>query len=208
MRKALGLILLLAAFGVLIPGVTQPILILDAWVDKAELGEFGKQSLAENPDLPDFLVTLSARLIDDLNLQGQLKVFTRSRSIYGTVQQLYRSGHMLVAVLIAMFSMVIPAIKLTTLLFAASFPRARLSQPLARFERAIGKWSMADVFVIAIMVAYLAAVATEDTEDLFTLQAQFSTGFYYFLGYCVLAIAGSQLLSTQPVSPPADTNSG
>jgi len=208
MRKAFAVLLLLAAFGVLIPGVTQPILILDAWVDKAELGEFGKQSLAENPDVPDLLVSLSARLIDDLDLQGQLKVFTRSRSIYGTVQELFQSGHVLVAFLIAMFSMVIPTIKLTILLFTALFPLSSVSHPLRRFEHAIGKWSMADVFVIAIMVAYLAVVATEDTEDLFTLQAQFSTGFYYFLGYCLLAIAGSQLLSPKLLSAPADSSPG
>jgi len=165
MRKAFAVLILLAAFGVLIPGVTQPILILDAWVDKAELGEFGKQSLAENPDVPDLLVSLSARLIDDLDLQGQLKVFTKSRSIYGTVQELFQSGHVLVAFLIAMFSMVIPTIKLTILLFTALFPLSSVSHPLRRFEHAIGKWSMADVFVIAIMVAYLAVVATEDTED-------------------------------------------
>jgi len=204
MRKAFGVIILLAAFAALVPGVTQPILILDAWVDRAELAEFGKQSLAENPDVPELLVTLSARLIDDLNLQGQLKVFTRSRSIFGTVEELYLSGHLLVAVLIAMFSMVIPSVKLSILLFASMFPNVSAARALGKVERAIGKWSMADVFVIAIMVAYLAAVATEDTEDLFTLQARFSTGFYYFLGYCLLAIAGSQLLSAKADSlPPA-----
>jgi uncharacterized paraquat-inducible protein A len=58
----------------------------------------------------------------------------------------------------------------------------------------ISKWSMADVFVVAIIVAYLAANATQQTETLFSLNAQFMPGFFYFLSYCILSIASAQLL--------------
>ena len=108
----------------------------------------------------------------------------------------------MVAFLIALFSIVIPAVKLTLLLYTSLAEKSRVSRSIDKFEKTIGKWSMADVFVIAIMVAYLAAVASNDMEELFSLEAEFSTGFYYFLGYCLLSILASQLLTVRKTQTP------
>lgn len=205
LRRPAGVILLLAAFGLLIPGVTDPILVLQGKVDKAELIEFGQQALADDPDVPALVVILTQKLIDEWDIQGELEVFNKSRSITGTVEELYRSGNPLVAFLIALFSIVIPAIKLTLLLYSSLATRSRASLLLEKFEKAIGKWSMADVFVIAIMVAYLAAVANKDMDELVKLEADFATGFYYFLGYCLLSILASQLLTVRKAEPLATT---
>ena len=200
-QKYVGMLLLLIAFGLLIPGITEPILVLHGKVDKAELVEFGKQTLADDPDVPAFVVSLTEKLIDELKIEGELEVFSKSRSIAGTVEELYKSGNPLVAFLISLFSIVIPAIKLVLLLYSSLVAK---SGPLwiDNFQKTIGKWSMADVFVIAIMVAYLAAVATKDMEELFSLEAEFSTGFYYFLGYCLLSIFASQLLTVRKADKP------
>ena len=64
---------------------------------------------------------------------------------------------------------------------------------------------MADVFVIAIMVAYLAAVANKDMDELVSLEAHFANGFYYFLGYCLLSLLASQLLTVRKAKPLATT---
>ena len=205
LRRPIGVILLLAAFGLLIPGVTDPILVLKGNVDKAELIEFGQQALADDPDVPALVASLTQKIIDEMNIQGELEVFNKSRSITGTVEELYRSGNPLVAFLIALFSIVIPAIKLTLLLYSSLATRSRVSLLLEKFEKAIGKWSMADVFVIAIMVAYLAAVANKDMDELVSLEANFATGFYYFLGYCLLSILASQLLTVRKAEPLATT---
>ena len=205
LRIPTGVMLLLAAFGLLIPGVTDPILVLQGNVDKAELIEFGQQALADDPDVPALVVSLTQKIIDEMNIQGELEVFNKSRSITGTVEELYRSGNPLVAFLIALFSIVIPAIKLTLLLYSSLATRSRASLLLEKFEKAIGKWSMADVFVIAIMVAYLAAVANKDMDELVSLEANFATGFYYFLGYCLLSILASQLLTLRKAEPLATT---
>jgi hypothetical protein len=37
---------------------------------------------------------------------------------------------------------------------------------------------MADVFVVAVVVAYLAVQSTRHTEELFTLYAELGDGFY------------------------------
>jgi hypothetical protein len=194
------------AFGLLIPGITEPILVLHGKVDKAELIEFGKQTLADDPDVPALVVTLTEKLIDELNIEGELEVFERVRSISGTVEELYRSGNPLVAFLIALFSIIIPAIKLTLLLYSLLLTSSGTPRLIDRFEKAIGKWSMADVFVIAIMVAYLAAVASKDMDELFTLEAEFASGFYYFLGYCLLSILAAQLLTVTKTQAPATSN--
>ena len=202
-QKFVGMVLLLVAFGLLIPGITEPILVLHGKVDKAELIEFGKQTLAEDPDVPAFVVSLTEKLIDELKIEGELEVFSKSRSITGTVEELYRSGNPLVAFLISLFSIVIPAIKLILLLYSSLVAKSGASRWADNFQKAISKWSMADVFVIAIMVAYLAAAASKDMEELFTLEAEFSTGFYYFLGYCLLSIFASQLLTVRKADKPA-----
>jgi hypothetical protein len=202
-QKFIGMVLLLVAFALLIPGITEPILVLHGKVDKAELIEFGKQTLADDPDVPAFVVSLTEKLIDELKIEGELEVFSRSRSIVGTVEELYKSGNPLVAFLIALFSIIIPAIKLVLLLYSSLVANSGAPPWIDNFQKAIGKWSMADVFVIAIMVAYLAAVASKDMEELFTLEAEFSTGFYYFLGYCLLSIFASQLLAVKKTETPA-----
>lgn len=202
-RKFTGGVILLVAFGLLIPGITEPILVLHGKVDKAELIEFGIQTLADDPDVPALVVTLTEKLIDELDIEGELEVFKRARSITGTVEELYRSGNPLVAFLIALFSIVIPAIKLTLLLYSLLLKSSGTPRLLDQFEKAIGKWSMADVFVIAIMVAYLAAVASKDMEELFSLEAEFAPGFYYFLGYCLLSLLASQLLTVRKTQAPA-----
>lgn len=206
-QKSIGMVLLLVAFGLLIPGITEPILILHGKVDKAELVEFGKQTLADDPDVPAFVVSIMEKIIDELEIEGELEVFSKSRSIIGTVEELYSSGNPLVAFLIALFSIVIPAVKLTLLLYTSLAAKSRASRSIDKFEKAIGKWSMADVFVIAIMVAYLAAVASNDMEELFSLEAEFSSGFYYFLGYCLLSIMASQLLTVRKTQTPAGADS-
>jgi hypothetical protein len=202
-RKLTGVALLLVAFGLLIPGITEPIMVLHGKVDKAELIEFGKQTLADDPDVPALVIALTEKLIDELKIEGELEVFNKSRSITGTVEELYRSGNPLVAFLIALFSIVIPAIKLTLLLYSLVLARSGTPRLIDKFEKAIGKWSMADVFVIAIMVAYLAAVASKDMEELFSLEAEFASGFYYFLGYCLLSLLASQLLTVRNTQAPA-----
>ena len=58
----------------------------------------------------------------------------------------------------------------------------------------LSKWSMVDVFVIALIVAYMAGNANANSEDLLNMHAEFGTGFWYFTGYCLFAIAASSFI--------------
>jgi hypothetical protein len=81
-------------------------------------------------------------------------------------------------------------------------------QKLIKIVAVIGKWSMADVFVVAVFLAILSTnhAQSRETHELaffgmkigFEMSSQtlsnVGQGFYYFVGYCVLSLLGSQLL--------------
>lgn len=193
MKKILGLLLMLIAIGLLIPGVTQPIMVLTGTVDKAELADLGMQTLSESPDVPQFMASLVEQLVKQMDIQGEIKAYDKTRSIIGTVQELYDASEYLVAFLIALFSIIVPLSKCILMIITALVQK-KFGQHSENITRLISKWSMADVYVVGIIVAYLAANATQQTETLFTFNAEFGVGFYYFLGYCLLSILSSQLM--------------
>jgi len=92
------------------------------------------------------------------------------------------------------FSLVIPLFKLllqATSLFIAS---AELREPLLRFNGALSKWSMSDVFVMGLLVAYMAGSASGQLGDSLTMHASLEPGFYYFLAYCLFSIVAGLLM--------------
>ena len=68
------------------------------------------------------------------------------------------------------------------------------------FVEIIAKWSMADVFAVALIIAYLAAQATQTvgsgpSASLVTFTATFGPGFYWFAAYCVFSLGLQQVTS-------------
>ncbi len=62
---------------------------------------------------------------------------------------------------------------------------------LHRFVSVIGKWSMADVFVVGILLAFLATRSDDN------IHAQLHDGFYWFLAYCVISIISFQIMKVE-----------
>ncbi|WP_133038910.1 paraquat-inducible protein A [Shewanella fodinae] len=198
-----ALLLLLSSLALLVPGVTLPILTIDGHIEKAKLSATGMDMLAESvskdtadgKQLTRNMLGLVAGLLGLDHLQGEVEVFHKSRSIWGTVTELQQHGNLLVAVLIALFSVVIPALKLLLLLLSVLLPLpAGARRNITAVTDAIAKWSMADVFVVALIISFLAGDASAGMGDLVRTSAQFETGFWCFLGYCLLAIVGQFLL--------------
>ena len=184
---------MLIAYILLYPGLTQPVLDITAEIDQADLANIGKDIIVENPDTPEVVGSIAQFLVDNMEFEGSVQAYNKSRSIIGTVEELYHSKHVLVAFLVALFSIIIPLIKALLLMTSTLTKNLIIAHKLDLFGSLISKWSMADVFVIAVFVAYLAANAIEKEAGLLTFHATLGPGFYYFLGYCLLAIAGSQL---------------
>ncbi|HCG79996.1 MULTISPECIES: paraquat-inducible protein A [Thalassolituus] len=150
--QRLGLLLAIASYVVLWPGVTEPIMTI-----KASVNMFGLKA----------------------------ELFNETRSIWETVTSLNEQGYALVAFLIVTFSVVIPVLKGLTILFTWLWP----SDLRWRIVAAISKWSMVDVFVVGILVAFLTAKATAE------MQATLLDGFWWFLSFCILSIISGQLLA-------------
>jgi uncharacterized paraquat-inducible protein A len=150
--QRLGLLLAIASYVVLWPGVTEPIMTI-----KASVNMFGLKA----------------------------ELFNETRSIWETVTSLNEQGYALVAFLIVTFSVVIPVLKGVTILFTWLWP----SDLRWRIVAAISKWSMVDVFVVGILVAFLTAKATAE------MQATLLDGFWWFLSFCILSIISGQLLA-------------
>jgi uncharacterized paraquat-inducible protein A len=68
------------------------------------------------------------------------------------------------------------------------------------FVETIAKWSMADVFVVALFIAYLASQASATPTSgpnaapaMIAFTAHFGPGFYWFAAYCLFSLASQQI---------------
>ena len=133
-------------------------------------------------------------------------LINKELSIMATIEELWHDQRLLVAGLIFVFSVAIPLLKSLIVTFAYFSKNRQRESRLLRFVASIGKWSMADVFVVAVFLAILSTnhADTVNTQQLaifgFKIALDISTetlsaageGFYYFTGYCLLALLGSQ----------------
>lgn len=125
------------------------------------------------------------------------EIFRQTQSIVEAVRSLYESGNLFVAGLVLLFSIVVPFIKAALLGVILSSRASERRYRLYLFVRSISKWAMADVFVVGVFIAFLAAKATDN------LDAVINDGFYYFAGYCLLSNLAFQFLSVSRPEPPA-----
>ena len=98
------------------------------------------------------MVGMVTRMLGLKNITGEIEAYKETRSIAGTVKELFRSGNGIVAFLVMLFSIIIPVTKILLLLLGTYFQELMISRKSLSINNAISKWSMADVFVIAIIV--------------------------------------------------------
>ncbi len=173
-RNQISLALIAVSFGLLIPGLTQPVFNLG--VDVKVLS-----SLAE----------IDASVVD------------QSKSILGTVTDLYDRDRILVGTLILLFSVIVPILKGLMLIGGLLHKSEAVQLRLYQVVNAIGKWSMADVFVVAVFLVFLSTAentsAAKESISVFGVQipleikmlmdSNLGPGFYWFLSYCLLSLA-------------------
>ncbi len=157
--------------------------------------------------LPALTITMNTRASTTL---GGLEatVLDQTRSILGTIENLYDDKLILVASLILLFSVVVPVLK-GLLVLIALFRRNAASTPrIVGWLRRIGKWSMADVMVVAVLLAYLSTRYQEDSvHESLTMMgmkidvdlssqmiSNLEPGFYWFLAYCLVSLGTLEIL--------------
>lgn len=126
-----------------------------------------------------------------LPLVGTIGLHDSTQSIMKTIETLNKNGNALVAGLILFFSVIIPIIKASILLVILFVKKLKSRALLHKVVKAISKWSMADVFVVGVFLAFL-ATQSDDNID-----AKLHEGFYYFLAYCIISITASQIMKIE-----------
>ncbi|MBB1279686.1 MULTISPECIES: paraquat-inducible protein A [Pseudoalteromonas] len=197
MRNWLSVISVVVALCLLFPGITKPVLTIEGNIDKSKLAQAGIEMLAEEGDgrTRSMLMMFSNMLGLD-KLEGEISAYNKTQSILGTVQELASNNNLFVAALVGLFSIVIPSLKLLLQLLYCCLPLNGLKQKLGLVICALSKWSMVDVFVIALIVTYLAGNAHGKSGELLVMNTQFGEGFWYFSAYCIFAIIASNLIKT------------
>jgi len=218
------LALVVASIGLLIPGLYAPVLsirgvltpegvasIAPTLIDKG-LNADTVNSLKSmlNPAVVGLVQAtggdLRKMIIDKLTPQvtaalqkgvADVEVYEQTRSILGSVQRLYEVGSPVPATLILLFSVIVPFGKAGLVSWAMFLRDPERRRRTLKFVEAIAKWSMADVFVVALFIAYLAAQASQtppgsSTPALVSFSAHFGPGFYWFAAYCIFSLATQQ----------------
>ncbi len=205
------IIITIISLALLIPGVTQPMLTLTGTIDKAEMTDTGidiivdsiveksmKRSNAKSEEVErgkaERMIGIMTGMLGLDKLEGEIEAYNKTRSIAGTVKELFRSGNGFVGFLVMLFSIIIPVTKILLMLVGACFRNSKNSWKTFLISSVISKWSMADVLVIAIIVAFMAANAS-DMGGLLDMDARFEFGFYFFLGYCIFSILSIQVIT-------------
>lgn len=179
-------IVTIAFFGLL------PLLLGAAWAVRRDVGDLAYAMLAAA--VIALAVGLSAPILSveaskALPLLGETVLQFESKGVLATIESLAHAGNLWLAVLLFCFSVLIPLLK-TLLVGLTFFARTHhWSLHGLRLSRHVGKWSMADVFVVAVLVAFLAANRGGVTR------AEVQAGLYFFAAYVVLSLVATQIIS-------------
>ena len=166
------------------------------------------------------MIDIDARIQEiQFNLLGTETVFTdqvlffQSKSILEVVQILLQNGDgptLLVGCLVLAFSIIFPLAKITATTYAVRNPGAAQRGWLHFLIFQSGKWSMADVMVVAIFMAFIGfrGILSSQLQQLQSTQAEmnivttheFTTlqaGFFLFAGFCVMSLVIAQMFRIQ-----------
>jgi hypothetical protein len=224
-NRLVVLVLLACSIALLLPGIFLPVLTIRGVLTREGIAEvtpmllergLNDEALAMlktmmNPAVVAFVEATGGDvrkvIIEKLGPQltaalqksaGEVEVYEQTRSIAGAVRRLYQVGSPLPATLILLFSVIVPLAKGALVAWAAFMTSADARARTVRFVETIGKWSMADVFVVALFITYLAAQAStastgpDAAPALVAFTARFGPGFYWFTAYCIFSLASQQ----------------
>jgi hypothetical protein len=225
-QRGIVLTFLAISIALLLPGIFLPVLTIRGVLTKEGVAYVAPMMLEKglndetmktlnsliNPAMVSMMKALGGDLrqmiIDKLGPQlttalqqgvDNVEVYQQTRSITSAVRNLYDVGSPLPATLILLFSVIVPLTKAALVAWAVFMKSAALRARTTKFVETIAKWSMADVFAVALFIVFLAAQATqqppgapEAAPPLLAFTAEFGPGFYWFAAYCLFSLASQQ----------------
>lgn len=124
----------------------------------------------------------------DLEMIGPVVLSYESKGILTGLADLLRTGNLFLAGILFLFSVCMPVTKLVLTGLSIRRPEGARAGAARRTVAAVGKWSMTDVFVVALLVALFAA-KTQDGTD-----AWVGHGMYFFALYGIVSLAAGQMV--------------
>ncbi|MGB0176395.1 MAG: paraquat-inducible protein A [Owenweeksia sp.] len=186
LQKPLFLSCVMLGFIVLLAGLASPMIEIDARIAELDL----------------VLLDQHIRFSDQI-------IFYRSKSILDVVHILINTGKfdsMLVGVLILAFSVILPISKLSCNALFLLVKKIRNNKLIHWLAYKSGKWSMADVMVVAIFMSYVGfsgilddqlSSLDRDMETITSITTNLTSlrpGFYLFLAFVIFSLVLSTLL--------------
>lgn len=110
------------------------------------------------------------------------------RGIAAIIWELLTGGHYVIGGFLLLFSICTPMTKAGLTLFVTISKNKQWNFRAGEFLHTIGKWSMADVFVAAVLLALYALKFQQATKSIPCI------GLYYFTGYCLLSMTTTEFL--------------
>jgi hypothetical protein len=185
------MLLVLSLIILLIAGVTTPMIDLEAKISRMSIVLMGHPIHFEN----QVLYFQSKSILDVFWIM----------ITHNDIQMKF------VGVLLITFSIFFPLLKMTSSLgYYYNYHHARENPVIKFFVLKSGKWSMADVMVVAIFMAYIGfngiitnqfgelSKANQELEILTTNGTSLQPGYYLFLTYTLLALFFSGFLTRKP----------
>ena len=123
--------------------------------------------------------------------EGDMFFYYQSKSVIELIQTLFEQNNLVVGISLLVFSVMFPISKLLLMLGILWKPNWGKSFFVKNFVAYSGKWSMADVFVVAMFLGFL---ALDNMQVGIPTESKVLIGLYFFLAYCILSIAASMVL--------------
>jgi paraquat-inducible protein A len=176
-------------------GGTALVLLVLAWFARSDVGDVAYAMLGIA--FISLLVGLATPILSieaskELPVLGDTLLQYQSKGVLSTLDTLYDNGYWWLALVLLIFSVVLPMMK--TAVGGLTF-FSRTSPLLERWfhiSHHLGKWSMADVFVVAILVAFFANSGADSLTH-----AEVRPGLWFFLAYVLLSMLAFQLLGRE-----------
>jgi hypothetical protein len=176
-----SILLIFSSFCLLLGGIITPMIELEARIDMLLFQLLGEEVVFTNN-----IIFFQSKSITDM---------VRILMTDGSIQMIF------VGLLIFTFSIIFPSVKLIcTYLYSLNKERIMENAVIRFFVIKSGKWSMADVMVVAIFMAYIGfngivgsqmdnlSRSSEPIEILTTNGTRLTGGFFLFLFFCLASL--------------------
>jgi hypothetical protein len=132
-----------------------------------------------------FAPIMTLEVFSDLPVLGNTVFKYEEKSIFDTIKNLWFLNNYAIALGVGLFSIVVPLVKTIAMYITILYKKD------IKHIDYIGKWSMADVFIVALLLSNLSLNADKFTK------AELQIGIYFFLIYVIQSILVSIIIKSR-----------